>query len=138
MCNNCIYYSPINYKIIIIKLDAIGDVLRTTSILHAIKEKYPESHITWLTKNVSGDIFKNNPLVDNLLFFEDPDLNSRLSIETFDLLLHPDASPSSAAISAIVKAQEKKGFVMNNLGKVIAVDESGTEWLEMGAFDHWG
>ena len=108
MCNNCIYYSPVNYKIIIVKLDAIGDVLRTTSILHAIKEKYPESHITWLTKIVSENIFKNNSLVDNLLFFEDPDLNSRLSIETFDLLLHPDASPSSAAISATVKA--RKGY----------------------------
>lgn len=135
MCNNCNYYSPVNYKILIIKLDAIGDVLRTTSILHAIKEKYPESHITWLTKSVSKDIFKNNPLVDNLLFFEDPDLNSRLSTEIFDLLLHPDASPSSAAISATVKAKEKKGFVMNHLGKVISIDESGTEWLEMGAFD---
>lgn len=68
MCNNCIYYTPINYKIIVIKLEAIGDVLRTTSILHAIKEKYPDSHITWLTKIASKDIFKNNPFVDSLLF----------------------------------------------------------------------
>jgi heptosyltransferase-2 len=135
ICNNCIYYSPVKYKIIIIKLDAIGDVLRTTSILHAIKDKYPESHITWLTKNASKDIFKNNPLVDSLLFFEEPDLNSRLSTEVFDLVLHPDASPSSAAIAATVKAKEKRGFIMNNLGKVIPIDNRGTEWLEMGAFD---
>jgi heptosyltransferase-2 len=135
ICNNCIYYSPVNYKIIIIKLEAIGDVLRTTSILHAIKDKYPESHITWLTKSASKDIFKNNPLVDNCLFFEEPDLNSRLSTEVFDLVLHPDASPSSAAIAATIKAKEKKGYIMNHLGKIVPIDDIGIEWLEMGAFD---
>ena len=135
ICNSCIYYSPVKYKIIIIKLDAIGDVLRTTSILHSIKDKYPESHITWLTKNASKDIFKNNPLVDSLLFFEEPDLNSRLSTEVFDLVLHPDASPSSAAIAATIKAKEKRGYIMNHLGKVVPIDDIGIEWLEMGAFD---
>jgi heptosyltransferase-2 len=135
MCDNCPNYSAINYKILLIKLDALGDVLRTTSILHAIKEKYPESHITWLTKSASKDIFKNNPLVDNLIFFEDPDLNSRLSIEAFDLLLHPDTSPKSAAIAAIVKTKERRGYILNHLGKVVPVDDRGIEWLEMGAFD---
>jgi ADP-heptose:LPS heptosyltransferase len=135
MCDNCIYYSPVNYKILIIKLDAIGDVLRTTSILHSIKEKFPGSHITWLTKSVSKDIFKNNPLVDNLIFFEDPDLSSRLSTEAFDLLLHPDTSPMSAAIAAAAKTKERKGYIMNHLGKVVSIDDRGTEWLEMGAFD---
>lgn len=135
ICDNCNYYSPIKYKILIIKLDAIGDVLRTTSILHALNGKYPESHITWLTKSTSKDIFKNNPLVDCLLFFEDPELNARLATEVFDLLLHPDASPSSAAIATAANAREKKGYIMSQLGKVIPVDDRGIEWLEMGAFD---
>jgi heptosyltransferase-2 len=135
VCNNCNYYIPVNYKILIIKLDAIGDVLRTTSILHAIKDKYPNSHITWLTKSASRDIFKNNPLVDNLLFLEDPHLSFRLSIEVFDLILHPDTSPTSAAIAAVAKTKERKGFILDNLGKVVPVDDRGIEWIEMGAFD---
>jgi ADP-heptose:LPS heptosyltransferase len=135
MCDNCNYYSPVVYKILIIKLEAIGDVLRTTSILHAIKQKYPNSHITWLTKYSSKEIFMNNPFVDSLLFYEEPDLNSRLSTEVFDLLLHPDASPPSAAIASAAIAKEKRGYVLNNLGKVIPMDDRGIEWLEMGAFD---
>jgi ADP-heptose:LPS heptosyltransferase len=135
MCDNCIYYSPVNYKIIIIKLDAVGDVLRTTSVLHAVKDKYPESHVTWLTKSTSKEIFKNNPLVDNLLFFEDSDLISRLLIEEFDLLLHPDTSPRSAAIASMVRTKKKKGYIMNHLGKIVPIDDRGIEWLEMGAFD---
>jgi ADP-heptose:LPS heptosyltransferase len=135
LCNNCNYYFYVNYKILIIKLDAIGDVLRTTSILHAIKDKYPGSNITWLTKSVAKDIFKNNPLVDNLLFFEDPHLSFRLLTEVFDLILHPDTSPISASIAAAARTKERKGFIMNSLGKVVPVDNKGIEWIEMGAFD---
>ena len=36
-CDSCPYYKPINFKILIIKLDAVGDVLRTTSILMPLK-----------------------------------------------------------------------------------------------------
>ena len=135
MCDRCSYYFPIGFKILIIKLDATGDVLRTTSILHSLKEKYPWSHVTWLTKKISKDIFKNNTFVDNVIFYEDPELIARLQAETFDLLLHPDTSPVSAALAAVVNAKMRKGFILNELGKVVPVNENGIEWIEMGAFD---
>ena len=47
VCDDCNYYSPIKMKILIVKLDAIGDVLRTTSILPPLKKEYPDSYITW-------------------------------------------------------------------------------------------
>ena len=134
-CDDCEYYSPIKFKILIIKLDAVGDVLRTTSILHALKDEYPDSHITWLSKQNSKDIFLNNKMVDTVLLFESYDLPARLNTESFDLLIHPDASPVSASLAAITKAKVKKGFVLNNLGQVIPVDNDAIEWLEMGAFD---
>jgi len=136
-CDDCEYYSPIKFKILIIKLDAIGDVLRTTSILSALKEKYPDSHITWLTRQNAKDIFINNDLVDNVLTFESLDLISRLSIEVFDLLIHPDASSVSSSLATITKAKVKKGFVLNHVGQVIPVDNDAIEWLEMGAFDEF-
>src|ERR1051326_4629461 len=54
-------------KILIIKLDAMGDVLRTTSILPSLKKKFPESHLTWITKKASLKILENNPLIDKIL-----------------------------------------------------------------------
>lgn len=136
-CDDCEYYSPIKFKILIIKLDAVGDVLRTTSILTALKQKYPNSQVTWLTRRNAKDIFINNNLVDNVLTFESFDLVSRLTTEVFDLLIHPDASPVSSSLAAITKAKVKKGFVLNHLGQVIPVDNDAIEWLEMGAFDEF-
>ncbi|NCS89166.1 MAG: hypothetical protein AUK34_13610 [Ignavibacteria bacterium CG2_30_36_16] len=136
-CDNCNYYSPVEFKILIIKLDAAGDVLRTTSLLHALKEKYKTSHITWLTKRNSIALFKNNKLVDEVVEFESPALLARLQTEQFDLLIHPDASPVSCALASVVKAKDKRGYTLNAKGKVIPVNDDAVEWLEMGAFDEY-
>lgn len=137
ICPDCEYYSPVDFKILIIKLDAVGDVLRTTSLLHALKDKYPGSHISWITKKKAIDIFKNNKLVDEVYSFESPDLYSRLKTEKFNLLIHPDASPASAAIASIINADVKKGYALNDKGRVIPFNNDAVEWLEMGAFDQF-
>lgn len=134
-CDDCDHYESIDFKILIIKLDATGDVLRTTSILPALKRDYPKSHITWITKRNAKDLFTNNPLVDELFFIEDNDTISRLLVEKFNILIHPDASPVSASLASIANAEIKKGFVLDEKGKVIPVNEDAVEWLEMGAFD---
>ena len=48
-CKGCKYYDPIGEKIIIIKLGAAGDVIRTTPLLRKIKEKMPKSFIVWVS-----------------------------------------------------------------------------------------
>ncbi|MDQ7053625.1 MAG: hypothetical protein Q9P14_12270 [candidate division KSB1 bacterium] len=49
ICEGCPDPQPYGKKILIINLDAIGDVLMTTAQLPAIKRAYPESTIFWLT-----------------------------------------------------------------------------------------
>jgi heptosyltransferase-2 len=134
-CDECNYYEPVEFKILIIKLDATGDVLRTTSILPALKREYPKSHITWLTKKNAKELFNNNPFVDELIIFEENDIVPRLLVEKFDILIHPDASVVSASLASIVYAEIKKGFLLDAKGKVIPVNDDAVEWLEMGAFD---
>jgi heptosyltransferase-2 len=134
-CNECSFYSPVRYKILIVKLDAIGDVLRTTSILHGLKKKYPDSQITWLTKKNSSEIFINNTFIDRIFEFESPDLNAHLLTEEFDVVINPDSSPVTASLASISKSKVKKGFVLDKLGCIHALNKSAEEWLEMGAFD---
>jgi heptosyltransferase-2 len=134
-CDDCNYYEPVEFKILIIKLDATGDVLRTTAILPALKKKYPNSHITWITKRNAKDLFANNSLVDELYLFEDNDTIARLMVERFNLLIHPDASPVSGSLASIANAEIKKGYLLDAKGKVVPVNKDAVEWLEMGAFD---
>ncbi|MDX9712365.1 MAG: hypothetical protein RBT56_07565 [Ignavibacteriaceae bacterium] len=71
VCDNCTHYIPISFKILIIKLDAIGDVLRTTSILKPLKRKYPDCYIEWCTRKNASDLFNNNSLVNEVITIED-------------------------------------------------------------------
>ena len=134
-CDSCPVYSKHNYRILIIKLDAMGDVLRTTSILHPLKDTHPNSEIVWITKHESSEIFQNNKLVDKLLFFEDAQTIAYLLTQTFDLVINLDSSEKSSLLATLAHGNEKKGFCLNDQGKVYAVNPEAEDWLEMGAFD---
>lgn len=134
-CDTCKDYSPVKNKILIIKFDALGDVLRTTAILPSLRSAFPDASITWLTKSNAKDIFVNNTFVDAVWVIEDPVTLSRLMTEEFDLLIHPDASPSSAYYARLTKAKTKKGFSINEKGCVFPLNKDAEEWFELGAFD---
>lgn len=133
-CDDCNYYRPIQNKILIIKLDAVGDVLRTTTLLPPLKEKYPQSFITWCTRQSAEELFKGNPFVDEIFIIED-DAYFRLKAEEFDLVINCDTSKLSSSISAMANGKEKLGFVLNKKGFVEAASKEAEQWLEMSAFD---
>ena len=58
-------------KILIVKLGAIGDVLRTTSILPGMQEKYYPVEIDWLTSSKSREVLINNPYLKELWIWEE-------------------------------------------------------------------
>lgn len=136
VCEACPHYDPVKQKILVIKFDALGDVLRTTALLPALKKKYPEAHIVWLTKSNARDLFTNLPLVHEVFCIEDPSAMPRLMAQTFDLIVHPDASPVSAAYATLLPAHKKLGFGVNEHGKVKPLNPEAEEWFELGAFDH--
>ncbi len=136
MCDDCNHYRPISFKILIIKLDAIGDVLRTTSILAPLKKKYPDSHITWCTRESSKPIFNNNKFVDEVIIVED-DAFFRIKTEKFDQVINLDNSKLSSSIAAMANAVKKIGFVLNENGFVESTSEAANVWLEMSAFDNF-
>ena len=54
-------------KILIIKLGALGDVIRTMPILIAIKEKYPDSEITWVTRQNAKEILETSLYLNKVI-----------------------------------------------------------------------
>lgn len=135
-CNNkCEYYSPIKTKILIIKLDAMGDVLRTTSILPALKRKYRSCHITWITRKESFYLLVNNPYLDRILEY-DIDAMSRLVIECFDIVINPSNDASSAAIAQLARGKLKYGFGLDGLGAIIPFNEAAEYFLRLGIDDN--
>lgn len=134
-CDTCPHYAPVDMKILIVKLDAIGDVLRTTSVLHGLKEQFPSSEITWVTRGAAVPLFENNHLVNRIFAYESTELLSVVDVESFDIVYNFDASFSSAVLASKVRAEKKYGYGVDTKGNVYPLTKEAEPWFEMGAFD---
>jgi heptosyltransferase-2 len=117
-----------------VKLAALGDVLRTTSILPALKRKYPGSEITWVTKSEAAPLLKGNSLIDRLLVIEE-NYQEFILNEHFSVGIALDADSISATILGLSTCDERFGFVADRLGRVQPVNEGAREWWWMGIND---
>jgi lipopolysaccharide heptosyltransferase I len=56
-------------KFLILRLSAVGDVIRTLPAAKALKERYPSSSITWIVEEPSQAFLKTQPEVDEVILF---------------------------------------------------------------------
>jgi len=131
----CVDPAPIGKKILIVNLDAMGNVLATTSILPAIKRKFPASHVSWITLKSAAPLLRHIPLLDRVYVWE-PESWMILQRMTFDIVMNVDKSQRAGALVAGVKAREKLGFGMNSNGVIIPLNKEAEENYLLGLDDH--
>ena len=54
-------------NILIVKLSAIGDVIHTLPALNALRRRFPDAHITWLTEAAAAALIRTHPALDRVL-----------------------------------------------------------------------
>jgi len=118
LCAGCAEYSSKGTRILLVNLDAMGDVVRTTALLPALKRAYPESHLTWVTLKNAVPILAHNPLVDEVLLFG-PETVLELEPRRFELALNVDKSRRSTALVQRVHAAERRGFGADAWGSIV-------------------
>ena len=133
--NGCKDNIPTGTKILIINLDAMGDVLMTTAQLPSIKKKYPQSTIYWVTLKIAAPLLKHNEYIDHI-FSYDAESILILSQMEFDVVMNVDKSQRSGALLNAVNAKEKLGFGINKNGKIIPVNEGAYYNYQLGMDDH--
>ena len=133
-CPDCIHYFPVKTRVLVIKLGAMGDVLRTTSLLPTLSRHFKASHITWVTRKESFPLLGRNPFLDTLLETHAETLG-RLQIETFDLVINPETTKESAALASIARGKKKRGFGLSPRGTVFSYNNGANEIFRMGLRD---
>ncbi|PYR61409.1 MAG: hypothetical protein DMF91_09800 [Acidobacteria bacterium] len=130
----CDRYEPVEQRLLIVKLDAMGDVLRSTALLPPIVEAHPRAAITWITRKESVPLLQRNPYVAEVLEFG-PEALVHLQTRTFDRVINLDASRTSAALATAARSGRKDGFVLDERGYVQPTNDAARRWLEAGIFD---
>ena len=133
-CPGCPHYAPVQQDILLINLDALGDVLRTTALLPAVHRALPGARLTWLTRPRAVALLQGNPLIDRVLALGDEAV-IELGQRRFDLLLNVDKSRVAGALAVSTQAAEKRGFAMDASGVIQPLDERARELYDIGLDD---
>lgn len=128
-CGECKFWEEWSKKILIIKFGALGDVIRTTTILPAIRKKYGNNVlIYWMTNTESVDLLKDNPFIDKILPYNLENV-LRIQQEQFDILFSLEINTPATLLANLVKAYEKYGYYFDN-GATSCFNLGAEEYLE--------
>lgn len=127
-CEDCKFYDKIGKRVLIIKLGAMGDVLRTTPLLKTIKKKYPNCHVSWLVFGESKD-FLNSSRIDRVLEYNFENV-LRLLQEKFDVLISLEIDAPGTVVASYVKANYKFGYYLDSDGHTNCFNESAHYYFE--------
>lgn len=132
-CPDCPHYEKRGEQILIIKLGAMGDVLRCKVILRGLKDQHPESWIVWLTEPGSECLVRD-PLVDEIRIFTPAGL-AALSGRKFARLICLDKDAQAVALARDIDAEVKQGFAPTEFNTITVWNEASLYALRLGLSD---
>ena len=108
-------------RILIVRLSAIGDVVRVLPALHALRDAFPNGQIDWAVERKSADIVTGHPCLDNVLTFERPQgvvkaakafqaFCKRVQSNHYDIVIDFHGISKSGMITWFSKAPKRYGF----------------------------
>jgi len=118
-----------DFKILVIKCGASGDVIRTTSMLKGLKQKYDNPKITWITSSFNYDLIKYNNLINRKVVFNESLKNTL--IEEFDLVISLDDESEQCKLASSVQTKELVGAFVNE-DNGITYTQNAEQWFGMG------
>jgi len=127
-CAACPEFQERAGRILLIKLGAAGDVIRTTPLLEPLNRQYPHHAITWVTDfpelvpRAVADILAVTPA--NLLW---------LRQTRFDLVINLDKDREACALAAEVQTERRIGFTLGPDGLCRPVTEGVTPAMAAAA-----
>ena len=115
-------------NILIIKTGALGDVLRTSFIAQALKDKYKDSKIFWITQEKAMLLFVNSPYIDYVIIDKN---KSKLKDIKFNIIINLEEDKDNCEFASSFKTRNKIGFFLEN-GKITPT-KTTQEWHNMSA-----
>jgi len=108
-------------RILIVRLSAIGDVVRVLPALHTLRECHPNAQIDWAVERKSAGIVEGHPCLDQVLVFDRPNgavaatrafwaFCRRIREGRYDIIIDFHGIFKSGMISAFSGAPERHGF----------------------------
>jgi heptosyltransferase-2 len=116
-------------RILIIKLGATGDVVRTTTLLHVLKGK-----IHWVTSKENAVMLQDIPNIDKCVIWEE---SSNLKGNQYDLVINLEDTHEVAELLNHITYDALFGAYLNSKSH-ITYTESAQEWFDLSLISRYG
>lgn len=116
-------------KILIIKLGAAGDVIRTSSLLNLFN-----GDICWLTSDLNTILLKDSPRVTECISWSQ---RSELKNRKYDLVINLEDTIEASRILEDLDYGDLFGAYLNEADKVVYT-ESSKEWFDLSLISSFG
>jgi len=115
-------------QILIIKLGALGDVIRTTPLLRVL-----EGDITWVTSTMALPLLTGNPSIAKLVAMDQPgfDLGDK-----YDLVINLEDDLPAAKLASAVADGRVVGPYLD--GSAVTYNPTSSEWFDMSLSSRHG
>jgi len=123
-----LYLARLATSIAIIKVGALGDVVRTTSLLPALRRVYPDMVLTWITCEAALPLVAGNPDVAEAVTIESDDHRWRSA--RYDWLISLDDDEALCRLASTLKTSRLSGAYWT--GTERAYTDDVEEWFGMG------
>ena len=133
-CPSCTHFAPYKDRVLFIKLDAIGDVLRSASLLPTVAAHHERPYIAWLTRRESAELVGMMTLVDEVIVLTEEGL-ARVASGGWTQVYSLSNDIASASLATLAKGQRRVVGFFTDGGIVRPSNAAAERWLEMAAFD---
>ena len=133
-CPGCPHYEPMGTRILVVRVHQLGNVIKSTPILHALRRRYDPAWITWLTSPTAAPLLHNNPLLDEIVQYTWQNVPVLLA-RRFDLVITLEADPAQVALAQLVPADQRLGYAIDERGKLCHASETSRPYVRLSVSD---
>jgi len=130
-------------RILVIKTAALGDVLRTTSILPGLHARTAAASVTWITSHAARPLVEHHPLVGEVVAIDASDASAiaartrELASTRWDWVLSLDDEAPLCRMAAALPAERLSGAFAGEDGRLAYTDDVAP-WFDMGLLSRLG
>ncbi len=123
-------------NVLLIKLGALGDVLRTTPLVPALKQKWPGARVTWLSAEPARPLIERHPDVDKIVTIESVEAGETdICGLSWDAIVNLDEDAAATRIARDAPAREKFGITRNAAGRLAPLSPLAEELIRLASDD---
>ncbi len=133
-CDGCEHYVPKGARVLVLRVTQLGNIVKSTPVLHALHRRFDDPWITWLCSPTAAPMLRDNPLVDEVIEYT-WEAVPLLMARSFDLILSLEANRAEAALGQLIPARERLGFGVHESGSLMPINEQSEAYVALSLSD---